>query len=123
MLGLGGTQVWRLVKDTNKDSVRLRIPISMTIWAIWKLNLKSSINNQDVSPNETPQILKELMSDLIKKSWNATRFMEEGSKATGHRALQRLWAEDRLTKFDPIKGPTVDFTQRDVAGTTCIGGF
>ena len=77
-------------KDISKDSIRIRTLISMTIWAIWKSKLKSSINNQDVSPNETTQLLKEMISDLVKKSWNATRFMEDGSKATRRRALQTL---------------------------------
>ena len=81
----------------------------MTIWAIWKSKLKSSIGNQDVTPNETTQLLKELITDLIKKSWNATRFMEAGSKATRQRDLRKLWAVDRLTKFDPKEGPSVDF--------------
>ena len=65
-------------------------PITDANWAIWKSKLKSSINNQDVSPNETMQLLKELISDLIKKSWNATRFMADGSKANRQQALQRL---------------------------------
>ena len=96
-------------KDTNKDSERLRTLIPMTVWAIWKSKIKSSIYNQDVTPNETTQLLKELISDLIKKNWNATRFMEAGSKATRQRNLRKLWVVDRLTKFDPKEGPTVDF--------------
>jgi hypothetical protein len=39
--------------DYSKDSERLRILISMTIWAIWKSRNKNSINDQDVAPSET----------------------------------------------------------------------
>ena len=96
--------------DMTKDSERLRILISMTIWAIWKSKLKISINNQDVAPSETTQTLKSLISDLVTKSWNATRFMDDGRRMNRQRGLRRLWAADRLTKFDPERGPTVDFT-------------
>jgi len=44
--------------DHNSDSERLQIPISMTLWAIWKPRNKNSINNQDVVPNE---VLKEMI--------------------------------------------------------------
>ena len=39
--------------DYRKDSERLRILISMTIWAIWKSRNKYSINDQDVASIET----------------------------------------------------------------------
>ena len=96
-------------KDNNKVSERLRTLLPMTVWAIWKSKLKSSIYNQDVTPNETTQLLKEMTSDLIKKNWNATRFMEAGNKATRQRDLCKLWAVDWLTKFYPKEGPTVNF--------------
>ena len=92
-------------KDTSKDSERLKILISMTIWAIWKSKLKICIKDKDVTPNETAQLLRELITELITKSWNATRFLEEGRKVTRQRAIRRLWADDQLTKFNPITGP------------------
>jgi hypothetical protein len=52
----------------------------MTVWAIWKSKLKISIKDQDVAPNETTQILKELLSDLTRNSWNATRSWKEAGK-------------------------------------------
>ena len=59
----------------SKDSERLRILVSITIWTIWKSRHKSSINSQDVASNETTEVL---LSDRVRKSWNATRFMEGG---------------------------------------------
>jgi len=59
-------------EDFNKDSERIQILISITIWTIWKSKIKSSINNQDVTTNETTRVLKESISELIRKSWNAT---------------------------------------------------
>jgi len=35
------------------------------------------IQTQDVTPNETTQIPKGLITDLVAKSWNAAHFMEE----------------------------------------------
>jgi hypothetical protein len=95
--------------DTNtcKDLERL---ITITIWTIWKSKLKISINNQDVDPNEMTQQLKELLSELSRKSWDVTRFMEGSRKVTRQRALRTLWANKRLTKFDPISGPHIDFS-------------
>ena len=82
----------------------------MTVWAIWKSKIKISIQNQDVTPNETTQILKGLLTDLLTKSWNATHFMEEDRKLKKQKKLQKLWAEKKLTKFDPLAGPQINFT-------------
>jgi len=77
--------------DYSKDSERLRILISMTIWAIWKSRNKNSINDQDVTTNETREALKDLIQDLIRKGWNATRFLEGSRRMIHQRALQSLW--------------------------------
>ncbi len=97
-------------EDFNKDSERLRILISMTIWAIWKSKIKNSINDQVVTLHETAQGLKELISDLIRKSWNTTCFMEEGMKASRRNDLKKLWADGSLTDLGCPTGPEVDFT-------------
>ena len=96
--------------DYNKDSERLRILISMTIWAIWKSKIKNSINSQDVAPNETSGVLKGLIADLIIKSWNATRFKEGGRRESQRRDIRKLWSDERLTNFDLKTGPTIDFS-------------
>lgn len=72
--------------DIRKDSERFLM--SMTIWVIWKSKLKISIHNQDVAPSETTQILRELITYLLRKSWNATRFMRDDRNATRQRALR-----------------------------------
>jgi len=87
----------------NKDSERLRMLIATTVWAIWKSKMKISIQNQDVTPNETTQLLKGLLTDLVTKSWNATRFMEEGKRVRKQKKLRKLWAEEKLTKFDLLR--------------------
>ena len=63
-----------------------------------------------MTPNETTQLLKDLITDLIRRSWNETRFMDDDRKVIRQRKIRQLWAEDRLTKFDPKAGPTVNFT-------------
>jgi len=82
--------------DLSKDSERLRVLISMTIWAIWKSRNKNSILDQDVAPSKTREVLKELIGDLIRKSWNATRFMEGRRRSTRQRAIKTLWADGRV---------------------------
>ena len=94
--------------DENKDSERLRILISMTIWAIWKSRNKKSINDQDVAPNEASTTLRELIRDLMRKGWNATRFIKDGRRTIRRRAVRSLWADGHLVVFDPKTGPTVD---------------
>jgi len=105
-----GTAALTFEHDMNKDSERLRILISLTVWAIWKSKIKISIQNQNVTPNETTQILKGLLTDLLTKSWNATRFMEEDRKLKKQKKLRKLWAEKKLSKFDPLAGPQINFT-------------
>jgi len=96
--------------DFNKDAERLRTLISMTIWSIWKSRNKSTILNQDVAPNETRETLKDLIQDLIRKSWNATRFMEEGSRKIRQRELRKIWADKKFASFDAKTGPTIDLS-------------
>jgi len=52
----------------------------------------------------------ELEPDLVTKSWNATRFMEEDKRVRKQKKLRKLWAEEKLTKFDPLAGPQINFT-------------
>ena len=82
----------------------------MTVWAIWKSRNKNSISDQEVTPHETRETLKGTITDLIRKSWNTTRFMESGEKKTRQRILRTLWADKRFADFDLTEGPKVDFT-------------
>jgi len=82
----------------------------MAIWAIWKSRNKNSILNQDVAPSETREVLKELTRDLIRKSWNATRFLEDGRRKTQQRTIKTLWADGKFVEFNPKTGPAVDFS-------------
>jgi hypothetical protein len=69
-----------------------------------------SPKDQDVAPNETTQILKELLSDPVRKSWDATRLMKTSRKENKQQALRKLWAEKRMTEFDPGSGPHINFS-------------
>jgi len=72
--------------------------------------LKISIQNQDVTPNETTQILKGLITGPVTKSWNATRFMEENKKAeetpkaVGGGEIDQLRSDSGSTNQLHIKG-------------------
>ena len=105
-----GTPAIRFENDSNKDSERIRILITLTVWTIWKSRNKSSINDQDVSPYETAENLRNIISDLVRKSWNATKFMEVKARKIQQQKLRTLWADKQFTNFNHIQGPTVDFT-------------
>ena len=96
--------------DNNKDSQRLKILISLTTWAIWKSRNKSTMNNEEISTIEAKETLKNLVTDLVRRSWNATKYMEKRRKVMRQNELRSLWAEDRLTNFAHKQGPIVDFT-------------
>jgi len=83
--------------DYTKDSERIRIIISLTTWAIWKTRNKSTMNNQEVTTIEARETLKNLITDLVRKSWNATRFMEDGRRLDRQCELWTLWADKQLT--------------------------
>ena len=70
------------------------------------------MNDQGVTTNETTQLLKELISDLRRRSWNETRSMEEERRILRQRKIRQLWADDRLTQFYPKTGSTVHFLSR-----------
>ena len=109
--------------DYSKDSERLWILISMTVWAIWKLKLKNSINDQVVAPDETSGVLRGLITNLITKSWNMMWFLESNKRWLQQCDIQNLWAGERFATFDQKLNPTLDFSWWDVAGTTGRGGF
>ena len=96
--------------DRNSDSERLRILISMTLWAIWKSRNKNTINNQDVVPNETIEILKDMISSLIRNSWIATKFMEPTRRMKRQRKLRSLWGDGNFVDFDANPYPTINFS-------------
>ncbi len=54
--------------------------------------------------------LKELISDIIRKSWNATRFMEGVRRLDRQCELRTLWADKRLVDFDLKTGPNINFS-------------
>ena len=94
----------------------------MTIWVIWKSRNTNSINNQDIASNETRGELKDLLSDLVRKIWSAARFMEGGRRLIRQRELRTLRTDKWLAVFDLKTGPIVDFSSRDAAGFTTVGG-
>ncbi len=67
-------------------------------------------DNQDIVPSKTNKTLKELLSDIIRKNWNTTCFME-GVRRLDHQCeLHALWADKWLVDFDLKTGPNVDFS-------------
>ena len=115
-LGLiGGAAALSFERDYRKDSERLRILISMTIWAIWKPRNKYSINDQDVASIEIGETLKELIRELVRKSRNATRLMEGGRREIGSAPKIDLSGSTLKQVLSP------NF-ERDVAGLHRRGG-
>lgn len=96
--------------DYNRASERIRILITMTIWAIWKSRNKNSVNDQEVAAIETNETLKDLTPDLVRKSWNTSRFMEGRRRSARQRELRCLWEDNSFANLDLKTGPTVNFT-------------
>ena len=94
--------------NQNKDSERLHILIALTVWVIWKSRNKSLIDNQEVTPYETAETLKNIITNLVRKSWNATKFMESRAREICQRKLRTLWADKQFA--DLTTCPKVDFT-------------
>ena len=69
-----------------------------------------TFSNQNVSPNETKEILKDLISSHVRNSWIETRFLEDKKKMTRQRELRALWGDKRFADFDAVPYPTVDFS-------------
>ena len=55
------------------------------------------MNNQEVMMIEARETLKNLITDLVRESWNATRFMEDGRRLDRQHVLWTLWADKQLT--------------------------
>ena len=68
------------------------------------------MNNEEITTTEAKETLKHLVTDLVRRSWNATKYMEKRRKVIRQKELHSLWADKRLTNFDHKKGPIVDFT-------------
>jgi len=111
-----GTTTLSFKEDLSKDSERLCILISMTIWSIWKSRNENTINNRDVTLGETTGILEELIRDLIRKSWNLTGFMEGREKLKRQCAIKVLWAEGDSPISIRRKGIQSISHRRGVAG-------
>jgi hypothetical protein len=76
-------------------------------------NRKRLLDERSGEARETKELLKALIEDLIRKSWNATRFMNEDRRMKKQTALRSLWADKQFVCFDLKKGPIFD--KRDVA--------
>jgi len=105
-----GTATTTFNNDRNRDSEGVRILISMTIWAIWKSRNENTINDQDVVLNETRETLKEMISNTIRNSWTATRFMEPTMRLISQRKLRSLWGDESVVDLGTGPYPIVDFS-------------
>jgi hypothetical protein len=93
----------------NTDSERIRIFISMTIWAIWKARNMHTMNDSPAPPSETPKLMKTLLKDLITKSWNSTQFSPPELKKKKEERIKKLWKDGTIVTFDRGKPPNFDF--------------
>jgi len=62
----------------------------MTVLAIWKSRNKNSIGDQEVTAIETDETLKDLIFELVRRSWNATRFLGGRRRSMRQRELRSL---------------------------------
>lgn len=91
------------------DSERLRLIISMTIWAIWKTRNKHKIQNLPVTPIESAKLLKTMLKDLITQSHNSMRFEPEHRRSKRTNRLKKLWKDGTIVHLDGSNAPIFDF--------------
>jgi len=80
---------------------------------------KAGVPDQVVTPNETREALKEMIRDIIRKSWNSTLLIEGRERFTRRRAIKALWAVGggTIRRFRPENGSHHrSHLRRDVAG-------
>jgi len=91
-----GSPALSFENDYNKDAERLRTLISMTRWSIWKSRNKSTILDQDVTPNETRETLKELIKD---ERDGTLHVLEEGERMTRQREIRKIWDGQEICRL------------------------
>jgi len=65
---------------------------------------------QVFSSHETKEILKEMLSNLIRNSWIATKFMEPTKRMIRQRKLRSLWGDGSFVDFEASPYPTINFS-------------
>ena len=60
------------------------------------------MNDQEIATTEARETLKSFIIDLIRASWNATKFMEGDRRSARQRELRTLWADKRLVSAIPV---------------------
>jgi ribonuclease HI len=109
--GIGAVTLTDFQGGPTRDmsSERLRIIISMTIWAIWKNRNNYAIQNRPVALSDASNLLIELLKDLITKSCNALKFETDKHRERKRLRLRKLWAHGKLVIMEPGQAPTFDF--------------
>jgi hypothetical protein len=92
--------------------------------AVWKSRNKNPINNQDVAASETREVLKELIQNLVRKSWNVARFMEDGKRKTHQRALRvGYWCSRLIPGPNPLDFAFTLMTEPQLHMRSGIGAY
>jgi ribonuclease HI len=89
----------------TSDSERLRTIISLTIWTIWKTRNTITIRGESIQKQTTQKLLKEIIKDIIIKSWNALKYDSEKRKTAQAKRLRSLWANGKIAKLEMGKPP------------------
>lgn len=93
----------------TKDSERLRIFITMTLWAIWKNRNNYAIQNIPVVPSEPGDLAMKMIKDLINKTWTNLRYEHSIIRSKKLEALRSLWAHDKIVKLSAGTTPSFAF--------------
>ena len=67
-------------------------------------------NGRTESRDMTVESLEEQIRDLVRKSWNAIRFLEGNKKRFRRPALRVLWAHKHFAFLDSRSDPPFDFS-------------
>jgi hypothetical protein len=94
----------------STDSERFGTMAALAVWAIWKArNERAICPERPTTAESASSILKEVLKDIIKKSWISTNFEPENRRQKCATKLTTLWGYNSVAVLERGKPPTFGF--------------
>lgn len=90
-----GSTAITLIDGTNTpahtDSTRMRLLVTITCWAIWKTRNNLAISNTPIERTDSAKLTREILQELLTRSYNSLRMRKMKSTRKKIDALLRAW--------------------------------